>query len=117
MVRVHRNREDGRVSYVGNDFFYHPEEVVGVWLKITAEAEAVQTEAETLLFEEAVRTEVPAATRTEWWAKSRTNLVTHLTGPFPRVRPLAERAVDRAIELGIIIEDARGACTLPGDSK
>lgn len=105
----------GKLNYIGTDFFYHPEEVRGVWLKITNEAEAVQAQAEALLFDEATRIDVPAAMPTWTNSASKEGLISKLIGPFPNIRSTAEKAVDRAIELGSIVPDPKymGAYVLP----
>lgn len=119
LVRVHRH-PDGKLSYTGTDFFYSPERAMGTWLRLTDEAEALQTEAHRMLFDEVARTAVPKALTGTWnHTMTRASIVSNLTGPFEDSRGTVERLVDRAVELDSITPapDWKGAYTLPGVPK
>lgn len=118
LVRVHR--KDGKLSYVGSDFFYTPEQVIGTWLRVTEETEALQTQAMSIIEDEVARNVVPRALTGSWGSSTpRGSVVYNLVGPFEESKPTAERLIDRAVEMGSIVPDPnwKGAYTLPGAPK
>lgn len=104
LVHVYQ-KPNGKLSFVGRDFFYHPEEVKGMWLCLTEEATALQAKADTILLDAVARTDVPKACTDSWWGNTRESIARTLAGPFPNFLPVAGALFDRAVELGTIIKD------------
>lgn len=104
IVRVHRDSA-GKIGYIGLDFFYHPDRAVGSWTRIDDQVAALKRAAEPVLLDEVARTLVPEVfTHRNWRALMKDQLVDYLVGAFKEKREVfAARAVDRAIELGILI--------------
>ena len=106
LVRVHRG-QDGKLSYVGTDFFYAPHEAVGTWLNLTTEAEAVQEDADAVLLDEAAQKCVPETISPDW-PTSTESVVNKLAGPFrEETRVFARRVLDRAVEIKVVEPDPR----------
>lgn len=104
LVRVHRGK-DGKLSYVGVDFFYAPHEAVGSWLNLATEAQAIEDEAKAILLDAAAQKCVPEVMSPEW-PTSTESAVDKLAGPFrDEVKAFARRVLDRAIELKVVVPD------------
>jgi hypothetical protein len=107
VVRVFVNA-GGKTTYVGMDFFYRPHEAVGSWTRISDLAEAVVAHGKATMLDHVTRSQVAGAFESPWGGRhesTRAAVVRHLVGPFndDGVREEAEKAFDRAVELGLIV--------------
>lgn len=103
IVRVHRDAH-GKLGYIGLDFFHQPEKAVGSWMRIDDLVGALRVAAAPVLLDRVARTAVPEVFVTRSWGSlHRDQLADYLGGAFKAERKeLAERAIDRAVELGVL---------------
>lgn len=103
IVRVHRD-STGKLGYIGLDFFHQPEKAVGSWMRIDDLVGALRVAAAPVLLERAARTAVPEMfVQRNWRSLHRDQLVDYLGGAYKEERKdLAGRAVDLAVELGVL---------------
>lgn len=104
VVRIH-HLKDGRINYIGLDFFHDPNKAVGVWVKITEEGARLKHAADAMLLDHAARTLVPQVCKSRWWNQTRAAVVAELVGPMGNDGEfsVAEKVFDRAVELGVLV--------------
>jgi hypothetical protein len=104
LVRVMR-RSDGKLWYIGNDFFWEPEKAIGAWTKISDEAFQLQSVALDELVDAAARDLVPRVV-SRGYGSDTDRLLEALIGPFaanPSLVSMASRIFGRAITLGVVV--------------
>ncbi len=108
VVRVTLNAQ-GKLIYVGSDFFYRPESAIGAWLPISEEAATLHELAMETVTVHLLRTQFAKAFTSEWHPErtTRDRVVYNLCGPFraPDVVMAAEALFDRAVRDGMIVPD------------
>jgi len=106
----YRGEVGGRLSYVGSDFFFHPEKARGVWRRVQVE-DMKEAELEMQLdrfFEKAMA----KLDKYSWYKRDRKNLRSLLSGNsgdikiYESVSPLSiDEIVERAFQRGLLTDE------------
>ena len=106
IVRVFRNGS-GKLCYTGSDFFYRPEQALGIWVPFTAEAEVIREHAVEAVTVHLLQNNLREAAKPTLWGFefTREDLVHKLVGSFrtPAVVMAGHALIDRAIAEGILV--------------
>lgn len=107
---------EGKLAYIGTDFFYRPEQAVGSWTLITELAESMFAATRDVSLDAIARKDVKGAFTSPWssdlmYSMTRAYVTQHLTSraQLANVEANAEAVFDRAVSLGLIEPDPKAA--------